>query len=87
VCCDIFGNGGGDWVGTIADQLGVDGNIWEDPLYCGTASPSNPYELHEDSPCAEGATPDCGLIGAFRVGCSSTTTEESTWGRVKALYR
>jgi len=86
-CCDIFGNEGGDWVGPIAGQLGVDGNICADPLYCGSANPSAPYELHENSPCVDGATPGCGLIGAFPAGCSSTPTEDCSWGKLKALYR
>jgi len=32
-CCDLYDNSGGDWVGCIADQLGVDGNISADPLF------------------------------------------------------
>jgi hypothetical protein len=31
------GNGGGDWVGGIADQHGVRGNISADPLFCDPA--------------------------------------------------
>ena len=25
-CCDVYGNAGGDYVGCIADQLGINGN-------------------------------------------------------------
>jgi len=32
-CCDIFGNAGGDWVGCIADQLGIRGNISVNPNF------------------------------------------------------
>jgi hypothetical protein len=30
--CDLFGNAGGDWIGPVAGQLGVNGNISADPL-------------------------------------------------------
>lgn len=66
-CCDIFGNEGGDWVGCIAGHLGVDGNISEDPLFCGGAFG---YRLQDESPCAPGGA--CAeQIGAWPVGCSS----------------
>jgi hypothetical protein len=67
VCCDIFGNEGGDWVGCIAQHYGVDGNVSLDPLFCGG---SDGYRLQEGSPCAPGGT--CtDLIGAWPVGCPS----------------
>jgi hypothetical protein len=70
-CCDVYGNAGGDWVGNITGQYGVEGNISEDPLFCGEASPEAPYTLHSDSPCAPGANPECGRIGAWMVGCGA----------------
>jgi len=73
-CCNIFGNAGGDWVGYIADQYGVDGNISEDPLFCGDLNPLLPYLLHGDSPCAPDYNPECGLIGAWPVGCGAPQT-------------
>jgi predicted outer membrane repeat protein len=85
-CCDIFGNAGGDWVGTIADQYGVNGNICEDPLFC---DPENGvFELDAASPCApfSSAHPDCDLVGAWPVGCGVTPVAPATWGRIKALY-
>jgi hypothetical protein len=67
-CVDIFGNADGDWVGLIAGQYGVNGNICLDPLFC------DPTEgdlfLREGSPCLPEHNPDCGLIGAFPQGCS-----------------
>jgi len=69
-CTDIYGNEGGDWVGHIADQLGQNGNICEDPLFCLDDNPAEPYTLHDSSPCAGQHNPDCGLIGAWPVGCS-----------------
>lgn len=85
-CCDIFGNDGGDWVGGIAGQLGVNGNISEDPLFCLDAHDEWPYTLHSDSPCAP-SNPECGLIGAWSIGCSPTAVELMTWGAIKAMYR
>ncbi|MFH1680470.1 MAG: right-handed parallel beta-helix repeat-containing protein, partial [Candidatus Eisenbacteria bacterium] len=68
-CCDIFGNEGGNWTGNIASQLGQNGNIEEDPLFCHLEE--NLFTLGDDSPCAPAANPACGLIGALGVGCSS----------------
>lgn len=66
-CCDLYGNYGGDWVGCIADQLGVDGNICADPLLCNPAY--GDYRLYDVSPCAPAQQPSCGKIGAYDVGC------------------
>lgn len=87
-CSDVYGNAGGDWVGCIADQLGSDGNITADPIFCG---PENgDFRLRSDSPCLPGNHPDdvdCGLIGALGEGCSPPTPiEQATWGRIKAGY-
>jgi parallel beta-helix repeat protein/predicted outer membrane repeat protein len=87
-CCDVYGNAGGDWVGCIADQFGVNGNISEDPLFC---DPDNgDFTIRSDSPCAPFSPPneECDLIGASPVGCSPpTATRQTTWGRIKATYR
>ena len=66
-CCDVYGNTGGDWVGCIASQSGVNGNFSADPLYCSPATVN--YRLHLDSPCAYANNPTCGMIGAYDVGC------------------
>jgi predicted outer membrane repeat protein len=67
-CCDIFGNEGGDWVECIAGQVGTNGNISEDPLFCD--APQGDLRLDASSPCAPGQSPPgCGLIGAHQVGC------------------
>jgi len=86
-CCDVFGNEDGDWVGCIAGQNGVDGNIGKDPLFCHHANPSERYSLHSDSPCAPESNPDCGVIGALGVGCGPTPVRTTTWGCIKSLYR
>ena len=68
-CCDVFGNAAGDWVGCIASQSGVDGNIWLDPYFCDWAQWD--FTIAEDSPCAAENNPECGLIGARDVGCEA----------------
>jgi predicted outer membrane repeat protein len=85
-CCDVFGNVGGDWVGCIADQKGIDGNIWKDPLFCQDQNPDLPWALRADSPCAPENNSECGLIGAYGVGCIATATASASWSRLKALY-
>jgi len=91
VCSDLYGNAGGDWVGPIADQHGVDGNFSACPLFC---DPENAdFHLQECSPCAPGNHPqgyDCGLIGAWDVACGCgmpSAVESTTWSSLKARYR
>jgi predicted outer membrane repeat protein len=87
-CCDIYGNEGGDWVGGIADQLGVRGNFSSDPLFCD--ADAGDFTLRCDSPCLPGQHPDgcdCGLIGALGEGCGGTAVERASWGRVKSRWR
>ncbi len=69
-CCDVYGNGAGDWVEGIAGQLGQNGNISEDPRYC-HAEGGN-YSLHVTSPCAPDNNPTCGQVGALPVGCGTS---------------
>lgn len=87
-CSNVHGNFGGDWIGCISDQLGVDGNISLPPQYCGVSGSGNFY-LQSDSPCAPGNHPDgedCGLIGALPVNCGNTATQATSWSQVKTLY-
>ena len=87
LCCDVYGNAGGDWVGYIADQYGAGGNICEDPLFCRDENPEAPFALHVGSPCAPEHNPKCGLIGAWYVACVVTPVEEASWGAIKAMYQ
>ena len=82
-CCDVFGNTDGDWVGCIADQYGVDGNISCDPRFCDSAGAD--FRLDCISPCVHGF--GCGRIGAYGVGCGPTAVQTTTWGEIKSLYR
>ncbi|MFC1572634.1 hypothetical protein ACFL6M_03440 [Candidatus Eisenbacteria bacterium] len=66
-CSDVYGNAGGDWIGCLEDQWGLDGNIALDPLLC---DPENgDFTIHHASPCAPGYNPACGLVGAAPVAC------------------
>lgn len=69
-CCDFFGNAGGDWVAPFDSQLGVAGNICEDPIFCTTTGPE--LTIRDDSPCApfDPSHPQCDLVGAWPVNCS-----------------
>ena len=84
-CCDLYANEGGDWVGPISGQFGISGNISADPLFCSVED--DDFTLHANSPCAPDSNPECGLIGAWPVGCSSTPVGATTWGAIKAMFR
>jgi predicted outer membrane repeat protein len=83
-CTDIYGNEGGDWVGCIADQAGINGNMAADPLFC-NAGHGNLY-LAEASPCASEHAGACGQIGRYGVDCV-TAVAPTSWGAIKAHYR
>ncbi len=72
-----------------SDQTGINGNISVDPEFCGIYDSGN-YYLQSDSPCAAGNHPDgydCGMIGAFDVGCKTTPARKATWGSMKSFYK
>jgi predicted outer membrane repeat protein len=87
-CSDIYGNDGGDWIGYIADQYGVNGNISEDPLFCGAEN--GDFTLDSDSPCLPSNHPDgpgtCGLIGSHGIGCGSADVDETAGLERDRLY-
>jgi len=84
ICCNLFGNAGGDWVGCIADQSGVSNNLSADPLFCDR--PVGDFTIDAASLCAAAHSGPCGLIGALDVGCDSPV-EAASWGSIKAMYR
>jgi predicted outer membrane repeat protein len=63
-CSNVFGNPDGDWVGCIADQLGVNGNISVDPMFCDVLGED--FYLSSLSPCLYA---ECGVMGALGQGC------------------
>jgi len=80
-CTDIWGNPGGDWTGDLVPYQDINGNLCLDPLLCDPVN--GDFHLRADSPCAP--LGDCGLIGAWPVGCG-IATQSLTWSRVKAMY-
>ncbi len=65
ICCNLFGNVGGDWTGCFADQADVNGNLSADPLFCDSAN--GDYHINYASLCAP-ANNGCGvLIGALEA--------------------
>ena len=72
-CCDIYGNTDGDWTGSIENQLGVNGNMCLDPVFCLDHNPDEPYTIASCSPCSGINHPDCGLVGAADVGCEGAS--------------
>jgi hypothetical protein len=87
-CCDLYENAGGDWVDFVAAQYGINGNFSADPVFCGRSTGN--LMLSAVSPCVPGNHPDgadCGLIGALGVGCGPTAVHNTTWGRVKSMFR
>jgi predicted outer membrane repeat protein len=93
VCCDLYGNDGGDWVGCVAGQEEAAGSFSADPCFC-DAQAGN-FLLCEDSWCLPGNHPwGCDeLVGAFGQGCAAcdctgpVSNEAISWGAAKALYR
>lgn len=84
-CSDLHGNAGGDWLGDLAEQHGTAGNINVDPLFCG-AQDEDDLSLHSNSPCSEDLS-DCGLIGAFPVGCTAYRSVGGVnWSTIKSYY-
>lgn len=81
-CTDIYGNAGGDWIPPINDQLGENGNFSEDPLFCDAAN--GDLTIDAESPCtANNAPGQCGLVGAYDIGCGDTSdATEEPWALV-----
>jgi hypothetical protein len=60
--------------------------LQEPPQFCGSSGTQD-YRLQSDSPAA-GNSVDCpDILGAVILMCGITTTENTTWGGLKALYR
>ena len=72
-CSNIYGNAGGDWTGNVSDQLGINGNINLDPLFCDYSI--GDLTVQSGSPCLSGGYSGggaCGMIGALGQGCFSS---------------
>lgn len=78
---NIYGNTGGDV------EAGYSTLVDGDPRFCGMAV--GDINLCSNSPCMPGNNIYSLLIGYAGSGCGEcdSAVEETTWGRVKALYR
>jgi len=84
-CTNVYNGVDGGWGGCIEDQLGIEGNIASDPLFCDAESRN--LTLSIDSPCAPSANPACGLIGAWPVACGPVPVGTVSWGQIKAEFK
>ncbi|NIS15697.1 MAG: VWA domain-containing protein [Aliifodinibius sp.] len=62
ICCDVYGNEGGDWVGCIASQSGLNNNFSMDPVFCNAQEEI--YNISVTSPCAPNNNECEDLIGS-----------------------
>jgi parallel beta-helix repeat protein len=89
ICNNVFSHSNNYEATT--DPTGTEGNISVDPQYCALDPlESMNFWIQSDSPCSPGNHPDgtaCDLIGKYAVGCGTIGAEESSWGKIKALYR
>ncbi len=74
-CTDIFGNSEGDWLGLIADQVNLRGNLSADPLFCSMEpGDADVFFVDGNSPVANGDS-DCDLMGSQPVGCNQQVAD------------
>jgi hypothetical protein len=66
-CSNIYGNSDGDWTGCFADQLGTNGNISANPLFCPVEW--GQLRLDASSPCLPENNSCVQLMGALGEGC------------------
>jgi predicted outer membrane repeat protein len=79
VCCNVYGNRGGDWTGMLAAQAEQGGNLSANPAFCGLHRGN--FGLDPRSPCAPANNPCGELIGALDVGCTECLPEDATAAR------
>jgi len=87
-CNNVWGNYPANYFGALTDQTGINGNISQDPLFCGISGSGN-YYLQESSPCAESHVPAHCVgfrMGRYPVKCTVGTEQES-WGKIKTLFK
>jgi parallel beta-helix repeat protein len=87
-CNDMYGNVPRNYDEPLSDQTGLNGNISQDPMFCGVAGTNN-YYLQASSPCAEANVPaDCAGVrmGCYPVRCTVGARKES-WGTIRSLFK
>lgn len=73
VCCDIYGNTLGNWIGCIAPLEEENGNLYVNPLFCNVGA--RDFHLARNSQCAPANNLCADLIGTLDVGCGGIGTE------------
>jgi hypothetical protein len=56
-----------------------------DPLFCDPQLLD--FTLSESSPYAPANSPNCGQVGAFGPACGTIGIVQTSWGKIKSLYR
>jgi hypothetical protein len=80
--CNVFwDNPEGDVEGFV---LGATDRV-VDPQFCDPDA--GDLTVAESSPCLPANSGGCDLIGALGQGCGSISVENTSWARIKALYR
>ena len=74
-CSDVQGGQAGVYVGSGSSLTWGAGNFDADPWFCGAAS--RDFTIFNTSPCAPANSGGCGLVGAKRVGCTTTGADET----------
>ncbi|MEW5922463.1 MAG: dockerin type I domain-containing protein [Candidatus Zixiibacteriota bacterium] len=73
VCCDLYGNTLGSWVGCIESFAEENGNLYVNPLFCNIAA--RDFHIARNSQCAAANNLCSDLIGALDVRCGGIGTE------------
>ncbi len=81
-CNVLWANAGGDF---FSDWSPFPTDLFTDPQFCDPSILD--FSVSASSPCAPGNSPGCGSVGAWGVGCGIVSVEESSWAKIKALYR
>jgi len=81
-CNDFWGNAAGDFLYNWQPQPT---DFFLDPEFCDLDVLD--LTVSNSSPCAEKQSPLCGQVGAWGVGCGSISVTETSWGKIKSLYR
>lgn len=76
-CSNVYGHTFGNWVGPIADQGTLYGNLSAAPIFCDREG--GDYRLRDDSPCLPENNSCDQLIGLFGQGCTWSEGESRTW--------
>lgn len=72
-CNDVWGNSGGNYGGILAEMVGVDGNLEEDPLFCDSAA--GDFALLQESPGRPEHNPCGEWMGVLRTACGVSVEE------------